>query len=135
MTFHHIGVAVYDIDATAIVFEIGGYKRSPVIFDPVQNVTICWLTKGGSPTVELLAPVDKNSPINRILEKNGVTPYHCCYMVNNMEDTIQALKKQKYILVSKPVEAAAFHGTRVCFLYHKNVGLTELVESPAKIVE
>ena len=135
MTFHHVGVAVNDIDATAIVYERAGYKRSPVVFDPVQDVTVCWLTKDGSPTVELLAPVDENSPINRILEKNGVTPYHCCYMVDDMEDTILTLKKQKYILVSKPVEAAAFNGARVCFLYHKNVGLIELVESPAKIVE
>lgn len=55
--FHHIGVAVKDLDATATVYEQGGYKRSSSIFDPVQNVNICWLTKDGMPTVELLAPV------------------------------------------------------------------------------
>ena len=133
--FHHIGVAVKDLDATASVYEQGGYHRSAAIFDPIQNVNICWLTKDGTPTVELLAPVDEKSPVNRTLEKVGVSPYHCCYEVENLEEAVVELKKQRYILVSKPAEAVAFCGGRVCFLFNKNVGLIELVEAPARIIE
>ena len=133
--FHHIGVAVMDLDATASVYEQGGYKRSSSIFDPIQNVNICWLTKEGMPTVELLAPVDEASPVNKTLEKVGVSPYHCCYVVDNLEDACAELRKQRYILVSKPAEAVAFRGSRVCFLFNKNVGLIELVEAPAYIIE
>ena len=133
--FHHIGVAVKDIDATAAVYEQGGYKRSASIFDPIQNVNICWLTKEGMPTVELLAPVDETSPVNKTLEKNGVTPYHTCYVVDNIEDAVAQLRKQKYVMVSKPAEAVAFCGSRVCFLFNKNMGLIELVEAPANIIE
>lgn len=133
--FHHIGVAVKDIDATAVVYEKGGYKRSSSIFDPIQNVNICWLTKEGMPTVELLAPVDETSPVNKTLEKNGVTPYHTCYVVDNIEDAVAQLRKQKYVMVSKPAEAVAFCGSRVCFLFNKNMGLIELVEAPANIIE
>ena len=79
--FHHIGVAAKDIDSTATVYEQGGYHRSASIFDPIQNVNICWLTKEGMPTVELLAPVDEKSPVNKTLEKVGVSPYHCCYVI------------------------------------------------------
>ena len=135
MSFHHIGVAVKDIEATASFYERGGYKRSPVVFDPLQNVNICWLTKNASPTVELLAPVDDYSPINRTLEKVGVSPYHCCYEVDNIYESILKLKEQKFVMIGKPVEAVAFCGSRICFLYNKNVGLIELVESPAKILE
>lgn len=135
LKFHHIGVATNNIDATASVYEQGGYHRSASIFDPIQNVKICWLTKKGSPTVELLAPVDEKSPVNKTLEKNGVTPYHCCYEVDNIEDTVAELKKQRYVMVSKPAEAVAFKGSRVCFLFNKNVGLIELVEAPANIIE
>ena len=78
MKFHHIGVAVKDISATAAVYVTGGYKQSDTIFDPIQNVNICWLTKENMPVVELLEPVDETSPVNKILEKNGVTPYHIC---------------------------------------------------------
>lgn len=135
MIFHHIGVAVKDINATASVYEQGGYKRSSSVFDPIQNVTICWLTKDGAPTVELLAPVDEKSPVNKTLEKVGVSPYHCCYIVDNVEEAASELRKQKYIMVSKPAEAVAFCGSRVCFLFNKNMGLIELVEAPANIVE
>ena len=133
--FHHIGVAVKDIEATASVYEQGGYRRSVSVFDPIQDVNICWLTKEGMPTVELLAPVDEKSPVNKTLEKVGVSPYHCCYVVDDIEESVAELKKQRYILVSKPAEAVAFCGSRVCFLYNKNVGLIELVEAPANIIE
>ena len=133
--FHHIGMAVKDLDATASLYEQGGYKRSVSIFDPIQNVNICWLTKEGVPTVELLAPVDEKSPVNKTLEKVGVSPYHCCYVVDNLEEAVAELRIQKYIMVSKPSEAVAFCGSRVCFLFNKNVGLIELVEAPANIID
>lgn len=135
MRFHHIGVAVFDIDATALVYERGGYRRSATVFDPIQNVKICWLTKENAPIVELLAPVDEKSPVNKTLEKNGVMPYHTCYVVDSIDETVSALRKQRYVIVSKPVEAVAFRGSKVCFLFNKNVGLIELVEAPANIIE
>ena len=132
--FHHIGMAVKDIDATSSLYEQGGYKRSAPIFDPIQNVNICWLTKEGTPIVELLAPVNEKSPVNKTLEKVGVSPYHCCYVVDNLERVVVELRRQNYIIVSKPAEAVAFCGSRVCFLFNKNVGLIEIVEAPANII-
>lgn len=134
-SFHHIGVAVKSIEETANLYRRGGYYCSATVFDPIQNVNICWLTKEGMPTVELLAPVDENSPVNKTLEKVGVSPYHCCYVVEKLEDACAELRKQKYIMVSKPAGAVAFCGSRVCFLFNKNVGLIELVEAPANIIE
>ena len=133
--FHHIGVAVKDIDATAAIYEGAGYRMSDIVFDPIQNVDICWLTKEGAPIVELLAPVDEMSPVCKTLEKNGVTPYHCCYVVDNIDEAVKELRKERYVLTSKPEPAVAFCGSRVCFLFNKNVGLIELVESPANIIE
>lgn len=133
MKFHHIGVAVKDIEKTAAVYVQGGYTQSIVTFDSIQNVNICWLTKEGMPTVELLAPVDELSPVCKILEKNGVTPYHTCYIVDDMESAVTSLRKMKYVVVVKQVEASAITNCKVCFLFNKNVGLIELVESPAEI--
>ena len=132
--FHHIGVAVNDIEATSSAYEQGGYHRSASIFDPVQNVNICWLTREGYPTVELLAPVDEKSPVNKTLEKNGVTPYHTCWIVPNIEEAALKLRKQRYVMVSKAAEAVAFKGSRVAFFFNKSVGLIELVEEPAEII-
>ena len=134
MKFHHIGMAVKSIDATAAIYEDGGYRMSDIVFDPIQNVDICWMTKEDAPIVELLAPVNDESPVNKTLEKVGVSPYHCCYVVN-IEAAVKELRAQKYVMVSKPAEAVAFCGSRVCFLFNKNVGLIELVEEPVKIIE
>lgn len=131
--FHHIGVAVRDIDVTAKFYESAGYSKSETFFDPIQNVVICWLVKDKMPTVELLAPADEQSPVNSTLDKIGVTPYHTCYEVDDLDASVSELRKQKYVLVSKSAEAVAIHGARVCFLYNKNVGLIELVEAPADI--
>ena len=65
MKFHHIGVAVKDISATAAVYVSGGYRQSEITYDPEQNVNICWLTKEGMPIVELLEQVDETSQIGR----------------------------------------------------------------------
>ena len=133
MKFHHIGVAVKDIEKTVAVYVAGGYKQSDTTFDPVQNVNICWLTKEGMPTVELLAPVDETSPVCKTLEKNGVTPYHTCYTVENIETAMDALRKMKYVAVSKPEVAPAISNCKVAFMFNRNVGLIELVEAPAEI--
>ena len=93
--FHHIGVAVKSIDATAAIYEGAGYRMSDIVFDPIQNVNICWLTKEGTPIVELLAPVDETSPVCKTLEKNGVTSYHCCYVVENIDEAVKKLRNEK----------------------------------------
>lgn len=126
--FHHIGVAVFDIDTTAAEYIAAGYTKSDTIFDPIQNVYICFLNKPGMPQIELLAPKDETSPVNKTLEKMGITPYHCCYEVEDMAVAIAELRKQRYIVVAQPAEAVAIDKHKVCFLYNKNVGLIEIVE-------
>jgi methylmalonyl-CoA/ethylmalonyl-CoA epimerase len=133
MKFHHIGVAVKSIDKTASIYVEAGYKQSQTIFDPIQDVNICWLTKAGMPTIELLEPVDVNSPVNKTLEKNGVAPYHTCYVVEDIEQSIAALKQRKYIIMVSPVKAPAITNCKIAFLFNRNVGVIELVEAPADI--
>jgi methylmalonyl-CoA/ethylmalonyl-CoA epimerase len=126
-------MAVKTIDETASVFVAGGYQKSRTVFDPAQSVNICWLTKEGMPTMELLEPIDEQSPVNNILKKNGVTLYHTCYMVDDLDQAVTELRKMKYGIVKSPVEAPAIGNCRVAFLFNRNIGLIELVESPANI--
>lgn len=127
-TFHHIGIAVLDIDTTAAVYLQAGYVKSPTKYDPLQNVYICFLSKGNMPLIELLAPADDTSPVYNTLDKMGVTPYHICYQVENIEQSIIELRKQQYVVVKRPEIAVAIDNHKVCFLYNKSVGLIELVE-------
>lgn len=126
--FHHIGIAVFDIEATAKYYVEAGYEKTETIVDPIQNVRICFLSKREMPMLELLAPVDDKSPVVRILEKVGVTPYHSCYSVQDIEDAIVRLKKKHFVLLGRPVQACAMDNKKVCFLFNKEVGLIELLE-------
>lgn len=134
MKYHHIGIAVFNIEETAPFYIMQGYSKSQTVYDPIQNVNICflfYLNNGGGgqmPMIELIEPIDETSPVYKILQKSGVTPYHICYEVENISDTITELKREKFIPLSKPVEAVAMSNKKVCFLFNKNIGLIELVE-------
>lgn len=131
MKFHHIGIAVKNgVETSSVYALLGGGKIIDKIFDPVQNVNISWLKSDNRPLLEFLEPVDEKSPVNKILEKNGVTPYHICYEVENINDTIKELRNHKFVLVSKPSVAPALDNHLVAFLFHKETGLIELVEIP-----
>ena len=126
--FDHIGVAVPEIEPTADMYKAAGYEQTEPVYDPIQNVHICFLHKEGMPTMELLAPHGGTSPVQQTLDKMGVTPYHTCYEVVNLDAAIAELRRMRYIVVKKPEPAIAFDNRRVCFLYNKHIGLIEIVE-------
>ena len=128
MNFHHIGVATDSIEKTAEYYLEVGYKMSDIIFDHIQKVNITFLSKKSMPMIELLEPASDDSPVSNILMKSGVSPYHMCYQVKDIDLAISELKNKKYISLSKPIEAIALSMKRICFLFNKNVGLIELLE-------
>ena len=130
-TFHHIGIATPTLSDTALYYVNAGYKMSEKIYDPFQNVNICFLSKEAMPVIELLEPLDEKSPVTQIIEKSGVSPYHVCYEVDDILSSIVKLKKMKYILLFTPIEAIALENRKICFLFNKHVGLIELVEKVA----
>ena len=128
LSFHHIGMACFDIDKTSAYYETIGYAKTEIVVDPLQNVKVCVLQKEGSPTIELLAPVDDKSPVCGILKKSGVSPYHICYQTSDMNATILELRNKRFTppLGFPKMSNVFLH--KVCFLYHKDVGLIELIE-------
>lgn len=125
--FHHIGVATNNIDNTSSHYVEAGYIKSETVYDPIQNVNICFLQKREMPLVELLEPVDEKSPVFKIVKASGVTPYHCCYLVDNIVEAIADLRKKGFVPLSKTAPAIAIEGKEICFLYNKDVGLIELL--------
>jgi methylmalonyl-CoA/ethylmalonyl-CoA epimerase len=127
-TFHHIGIATRDISKTAKYYIEAGFYMSEIIIDPIQKVKISFLTKEQMPRIELLEPAADDSPVSQILEKSGTGPYHICYEVNNIEETIKDLKKNRFLPLFKPVRAVALDNRLICFLYNTEVGLIEILE-------
>jgi methylmalonyl-CoA/ethylmalonyl-CoA epimerase len=128
MEFHHLGVATGNLKKSIEIFIKLGFISDKIIFDEIQKVNICFMRKTGHPDIELIEPADDKSPVLDILNKVGTTPYHLCYFTNDILQDIMELKKNRFILVVKPVEAKAFNNKKICFCYNKDFGLLELVE-------
>lgn len=125
---NHIGVATRNYKQTAAFYEALGYHETVGGYDSNQNVYGYFYETGNMPTIELLAPYDEKSPINRIIEKNGVTPYHICYDINcTIEEAVKELKSERFMVISNPSYSENLKG-RVCFFFHKEVGIIELLE-------
>ena len=101
---------------------------SAVTEDPLQHVKVCFLDKEGAPRIELLAPLDEQSPVSRTLDSSGVAPYHICYQVKDIDEAIIELRRRRFLVVSGPVPACAMGDRRIAFLYQKHTGLIEIVE-------
>ena len=129
LTFHHIGIACRDIDKTVQFYLQQGYAATPAVEDSLQHVRISFLEKDGAPRLELLEPIDDSSPVARTLAATGVSPYHICYEVQNLDEAIASLRQQRFLLVNGPVPACAMGNRRIAFLFQKNTGLVELVET------
>jgi hypothetical protein len=127
-SFHHIGIAVHQIDKTVGIYLNSGFSKTETIIDPVQNVRICFLKKENTPLYELIEPLDEASPVSNILKKTGVSPYHICYEVPDLNLAIANLKLMKYIVLQSPVPAKALDNRKISFLFHKDTGLIELLE-------
>lgn len=129
---HHLGVAV-----TEIMEAVRGYRGfgwtwdGKIIEDVERNVNLAFLHRAGSDEmIELVCPMNERSPVTSTLNtmKNISTPYHICYEVKDIENTIRILKNRKYTITSALKPAAAFNNRRVAFLLSRNAGLVELLE-------
>lgn len=128
LLLHHIGIATADMDSSILVYEQLGYTSSKIYRDKIQEVDLSFLRKDGETIIELVSPYKSGSPIEAILKKNGTVPYHICYEVVSIDETIKELRKLKFIQVSQKVPAIAFNNREICFLYHKNFGTLELLQ-------
>jgi methylmalonyl-CoA/ethylmalonyl-CoA epimerase len=125
LLLHHLGYACKDIDSSVeylkkyhSVIEVGD-----VIYDELQKAKLCFLEIANAPNIELVSGV----PVANIVD-SGLTFYHACYEVDNIDSAILEFKKDDAVLISKPLPAKLFANRKVAFL-QTNLGLIELLES------
>ena len=132
--FHHIGIAVRDLSkAIPICKNLWGYElKSGPFDDPIQNVSVCLLSRGeGDTVVELVAPLGPKSPVDRALKK-GEGIYHICYQVPDINAAILHLTEHGSMLLSGPVPAVAFEMRPIAWLMTEVDILVELLQAKAK---
>lgn len=123
---HHLGIACKSIEKSLDNYK--AYKTSNEFIDTSQKVKILFLYLESFPTLELIEPLSKDSPVDAILIKNDEVTYHTCYEVNDIESCIQSLKEENFIQVTEIIKAPALDNKNICFMFNTSVGLIELVE-------
>jgi len=129
--FHHIGVAVRTlVEAIPSYRDLFGYELISNCFDdPIQKVSVCFLSRGDSdPVIELVAPLGPISPIIGILKKNAGI-YHICYEVNDISASIEQMTKKGCYPISGPDPAVAFNQRKIAWLMTGTNLLVELLEA------
>ena len=125
----HIGVAVEDLDA-AIALHESTYGMALVHRETVteQGVEAVLLDVGEN-HVELLCPLNGETPVGRFLSKRGPGLHHVAYQVPDIEATLAALRSADVRLIDE-TPRTGIRNSRVAFLHPKSSGgvLTEIVE-------
>jgi methylmalonyl-CoA/ethylmalonyl-CoA epimerase len=130
----HIGVAVEQIEGALELyrdsFELQVAHREVVEEQGVEAV----LLDVGENHVELLAPLDPDTPVGRFLAKQGPGLHHVAYQVTDIEATLKALQQAGLRLIDSSPRTG-IRGSRVAFMHPRATAgvLTEIVEPAAGV--
>ena len=125
-TLEHIGYITDNIVKTAEAFLLFGYKADVVVNDDTQRTRICFLTKPRATKIELVEPYEDNKTMQKML-KRGVTPYHTCYEVDDVNAAYEEMLDHDFTPLFKPVAAPAFNNRLICYFWKSDIGFIELV--------
>src|SRR5439155_49320 len=124
----HIGVAVEDLDA-AIALYGGRLGLELVHRETVESQGVeAVLLDVGENHVELLLPLDPDTPVGKFLAKRGPGLHHVAYQTTDIEGTLEALRAAGMRLIDEQPRTG-IRGSRVAFLHPGSSGgvLTEIV--------
>ena len=107
-------------------------EAGPVESNLANKVALSFLDFGNI-SVELIEPLDKDSPISKFLEKRGPGIHHLCVLVEDIDQALEELlAKTVRLLDQKPRVGAG--GARIAFIHPDSAGgtLIELKEQKPK---
>jgi methylmalonyl-CoA epimerase len=125
----HMGVAVEDLDAAIALYETT-YGMEVVHREVVEEQGVeAVLLDVGENHVELLRPLDEETPVGRFLSKRGPGLHHVAYQVTDVQATLDTLRDRGLRLIDE-TPRTGIRGSRVAFLHPASSGgvLTEIVQ-------
>ncbi|HEY2771521.1 MAG TPA: methylmalonyl-CoA epimerase [Solirubrobacteraceae bacterium] len=125
----HVGIAVEDLEAAITLYRdnlgMPLVHRETVTEQGVDAV----LLDVGDGHIELLAPLDPETPVGKFLTRKGPGLHHVAYRVADVEQTLQALAGAGIRLIDEQPRTG-IRGSRVAFVHPASTGgvLTEIVQ-------
>ncbi len=115
----HLGIAVTDIKESLRVFEsLLGTKCYKVEEVESEGVKTAFLQVGES-KIELLEATNPDSPIAKYLEKRGQGIHHIAFEVDNIQNEINRLINEGFILIHQTPKNGA-DNKLIAFLHPKS---------------
>lgn len=126
----HIGIAVSKIEqALGLYCDVLGLNLDDVYVVEEQRVKVAFLSTGGETRLELLEPLDRESPVAKFIERRGEGVHHITLKVRNIEAVLQELRNKGLRLIDEKPRKGA-EGSKIAFIHPKSTGnvLIELRE-------
>jgi methylmalonyl-CoA/ethylmalonyl-CoA epimerase len=117
---HHLGVAVEDLDVALDTYRrLFGAELEHRATVEEQGVRAASVRIGGG-RVELLEPLDEDTPVGRFLAKRGPGMHHVAYEVSDLDATLAELTGAGADLIDESPRAGLF-GLEVAFVHPESV--------------
>ena len=117
----HIGIAVYSIaESLPFYLQALGLKLETQKDSKQNKIKVAMLTAGQT-HIELLEPLDDESPISKFLQKRGQGIHHIAFKVDNIEETLTQLKAKGIALIDKEPRIG-IEGGKIAFLHPRSTG-------------
>lgn len=132
----HVGVAVADLDVAIGFYQrVFGMRCVHTETNTEQGVREAMLSVGPDPAggcVQLLAPLNPESPIAKFLDRNGPGVQQVAYTVADVDAACAALR-ERGVRVLYETARRGTAGSRINFVHPRDAGgvLVELVEPAA----
>jgi methylmalonyl-CoA epimerase len=131
VNFDHVAIVVKDLDATlALYTQTLGFEQvyREIVAD--QGIEAVGL-RAGDAVIELLRPLDEDSPMARYRGDAATKLHHTAYRVDDIVAKLAELKAKGVRLIDESPRKGA-HGNTIAFLHPKSTGgvLIELCQRP-----
>lgn len=129
MTFHHIGIAVDNIDSAKNSLTSIGFKPTTnKVIDEKQKATLQMFSDSSSVSIELVeGPVVKD-----FLIYGTFKIYHVCFEVDDILNAVDSARKAGYIQITGYASAPLFSSRMVVFMMNNDEFIIEFLQSEKK---
>ncbi len=124
MRLHHFGIACADIGPVKewVKQTHRIVDEGKPVSDPLQQATLVLMRTADGMLIELI----QGGQIQNVI-KRGITLYHICYSVEDIDQTVKDFESKGAKVISAPQPAVLFKGKKVAFL-QTPMGMIELLE-------
>ena len=102
MKLHHIGIVVKNIqESLGELTQFLDFTETSVPIEvKSQKVNVCFL-KTSTVYIELIEPIEKESPV-KVFSESGGGFHHLCFEVENIHEEVEKMKKNGARIIVEP---------------------------------